>query len=86
MYLERIIEEIETGKDLSPRLSRGVVHGLVKGGRVKANMNFGRRPDLDLLLNDWGIHHLHLPDVLDSDGFVRRNPALDMDMLLFVIF
>jgi hypothetical protein len=32
------------------------------------------------------VHHLHLPDILDSDGFVRRDPALDADLLLFAIF
>lgn len=30
----------------------------------------------DLLLNDWGIHHLHLGTVLEPDGFVSRTSDL----------
>jgi hypothetical protein len=41
----------------------------------------GSRPDLDLLLNDWGIHHLHLSDVDRGDGYVVRTGDL-----LFIAF
>jgi hypothetical protein len=34
-----------------------------------------------MLLNDWGIHHLHLSNVIRPDGFVERTGPL-----LFVIF
>ena len=27
----------------------------------------------DALLNDWGIHHVHLGTTIDSDGFVTRT-------------
>ncbi len=86
VYLEHLGEKIEAGKDIAPHLSRGVIHGFVNGTPVTAKKNLGRRRDLDLLLNDWGIHHLHLPDALDSDGFVRRDPVLDRDLLLFAMF
>lgn len=32
--------------------------------------------DNDLLLNDWGIHHLHLGANIKSDGFAERTGAL----------
>lgn len=86
VYLERIREEIEAGADLRPRLSRGTIHGFVKGAPITAKKNFGHRRDLDLLLNEWNIHHLHLPNILDADGFTRRDPTLDLDLLLFAIF
>jgi hypothetical protein len=39
---------------------------------------------LDLLLNDWGVHHLHFGHSLRPDGFVERTE--DKPELLFVIF
>src|SRR5689334_11047256 len=30
----------------------------------------------DPLLNDWGLHHLHLGEVLDGTGFVERTGPL----------
>lgn len=35
----------------------------------------------DQLLAEWGIHHLHLSDQIDGDGFVKRT-----DDVLFAIF
>jgi hypothetical protein len=34
-----------------------------------------------LLLNDWGVHHLHLSSIIEADGFVKRDRPL-----LFVSF
>ncbi len=67
--LKQICELIELGGDLRPHLSRRTKTGYVgpPGGP------FGKRSDLDLLLNDWGIHHLHLSSVLEADGFVERT-------------
>lgn len=36
---------------------------------------------LDLLLNEWGIHHLHISMTPEADGFVKRD-----DPLLFAMF
>lgn len=74
-----IIAGIEQGRDLSPYLSRGVKHGIVipKPGPKK----LGRRRDLDLMLNDWGVHHLHLSSSKEADGFVSRTKAV-----LFAVF
>lgn len=73
--LAQIIEDIEQGQDLRKYLSRDVIRtpAGVPGRR--------RRPDLDLMLNDWGVHHLHISSVVEADGFVKRD-----DPLLFVSF
>src|SRR5450432_67714 len=55
--LSQAQQRIESGHDLRPHLSQGLT-------------------DLDshdMLLNDWGIHHLHLGTTLGSDGFVERT-------------
>jgi hypothetical protein len=33
------------------------------------------------MLNDWGVHHLHISTQVETDGFVRRD-----EPLLFVVF
>jgi hypothetical protein len=67
--LLRILNEIESkftkGEDVNPYLSRNIL-----------DADF-----LDYLLDDWGIHHLHLSNKKDSKGnfFMERS-----DYLLFV--
>jgi hypothetical protein len=68
---------IENGDDLTPRLSKAVAtYGYVAGS------GSGTR-DKDLMLNDWGVHHLHLGTGQDAKDprFLGRT-----DELLFVIF
>ena len=86
VLLDRLADKIEAGMDVNPHLSRGTKQGFVGEPSVPKRKNLGRRRDLDLLLNDWGVHHLHLSDTLDDDGFVRRDPTCDPDLLLFAIF
>jgi hypothetical protein len=69
--LDSIIAKLETGEDLTSHLSRGIRHGY----RPSVGSN-GNRQDLDLLLNDWGVHHLHLSTVFEADGFVKRTGPL----------
>lgn len=71
----QIKDDIEHGRDLRKYLSRDVERAvvLVPGGR--------RRQDLDLMLNDWGVHHLHISSEVEADGFVKRSGPL-----LFVAF
>jgi len=64
--LEHIISAIEVGDDLKCYLSRGVEHGYHTSGEKH----------LDLLLNDWSIHHLHLSTTVKSNGFVQRTKHL----------
>lgn len=69
-----ICERIKRGDDLTPHLSRGVHVGYEAPSNGPKKLN--RRRDLDLLLGDWGIHHLHLSTHLESDGFVTRTGPL----------
>jgi hypothetical protein len=48
---------------------------------VKQTKNLNRSQHLDLMLNDWGIHHLHISTKVGSDGFVQRDGPL-----IFAIF
>lgn len=57
--------KIESGQDLSPHLS----------SRLKT-LEYH-----DMLLNDWGIHHLHLGTMLKQNGYVERTK-----FVLFVRF
>jgi hypothetical protein len=70
--LDCLVEKIGRGDDLTPHLSRAVqvVH------HDDATTPHYRRPDLDLLLAAWGIHHLHLGSRVESDGFVTRSAEL----------
>ena len=63
-YLKLIRNKFKNGKDVNPHLS---------GGSTKLYRK-------DLLLYDWGIHHLHLNDKLNSKGLIERS-----DYLLFFI-
>jgi hypothetical protein len=71
-----IINDIENGRDLRRYLSRGVEVAAEVPGK-----DFGRRRDLDLMLNDWGVHHLHISTEVEADGYVKRDGPL-----LFAIF
>jgi hypothetical protein len=73
--LDAIIAKLENGQDVTPHLSRGIRYG------YKPPSGSRSRQDLDLLLNDWGVHHLHLSDVIEGDGFVGRTGPL-----LFAVF
>jgi hypothetical protein len=70
--IAEIMEDIQTGKSLTGRLSKEIVEfGYVEGSHSSSK-------DKDLMLNDWGIHHLHLgmgPDPKDS-RFVKRTKEL----------
>src|ERR1700731_356646 len=72
--LVRIIFDIEQGRELTRYLSRGVARASVK-------LPGDHRTDIDLLLNDWGVHHLHLSSIVEADGFVKRDGPL-----LFISF
>lgn len=76
--LMKIIYDIELGVNLRRYLSHDVLVAFesnafkVKGRRKRANIDF--------LLNDWGIHHLHISTKISDDGFVRSKN------LLFALF
>lgn len=70
--LDQLIAKITNGDDLTPHLSRRILKGYESSNAGP----FGGRPDLDLMLADWQIHHLHLSSVLEQDGFVKRDGPL----------
>jgi hypothetical protein len=75
-----LVNNIMEGRDLTKYLSRHVAVGFsVAHNANKKHLN--RRRDLDLLLNDWGIHHLHISTAIESDGFVARDGPL-----IFAVF
>jgi hypothetical protein len=72
--VQKLAQKIQAGCDLSPHLSTRVEE-IINLKRGKPG-SLGSRPDLDLLLNDWGIYHLHLSDVDRGDGYVVRTGDL----------
>jgi len=75
-----IVGDIEQGNLLTKYLSRSVGVGFALPPNPKKKQ-LGRRRDLDLLLNDWGIHHMHTSTAVEADGFVKRG-----DPVIFAIF
>ncbi|WP_446935796.1 hypothetical protein [Lysinibacillus fusiformis] len=63
-YLKQIRNKFKNGKDINPHLSKMSVRPYQK----------------DLLLYDWGIHHLHVNNNFDDKGFIERS-----DYILFFI-
>jgi hypothetical protein len=77
--VDALIAEISTGADLQPHLSRAMTIGY-QAPQTGPKKLLAQR-DLDLLLNDWGVHHLHLSTTVEADGFVTRTGPL-----LFAVF
>lgn len=71
-----LLGKIAAGIAVRPHLSDDVARGYVPR---PAGRKVG--PDLDLLLFDWGIHHLHLSHEVGANGFVKRGGDL-----LFAVF
>lgn len=69
--IDRIVTKVTNGEDLTPHLSTRVKNGY-ESSKIKRN----QRPDLDLMLAEWQVHHLHLSSVLAADGFVKRDGPL----------
>ncbi len=59
--LARLVRKFEVGENVNPHLS-------------KAIKNAGDRNYHDALLNDWGIHHLHLG--VETGSFIARTGPL----------
>ena len=73
--LAQIIADIEHGRDLKKYRSRDIDRTPAKAPGAR------HRRDLDLMLNNWGVYHLHISSIVESDGFVKRGGPL-----LFVSF
>ena len=61
-----IIAKLEQGVSLSSRLSKGTHFGYEAESSASTQ-------DKDLLLSDWGFHHLHLGINIDSSGYYKRH-------------
>lgn len=75
--IDRLLGKVAAGSDIGPHLSERVLVGY----QASAPSRVSRRKDIDLLLNDWGIHHLHL-----SHSPWRKGFNVHAGELLFVIF
>ena len=74
--LDAVVAKIEAGGDLTPHLSKRVRHGY--DPRPVGEGSLSGRRDRDLMVSDWGIHHLHLSTEHEDNasGFVRRGGDL----------
>jgi hypothetical protein len=70
------IQKVKAGIDLKPHMSRGLK----------------KSDKLDPLLFDWDIHHFHLGDQIEQDGYIKRTGPLlfarvtDGEFYVMVIF
>jgi len=74
--LDVLIAKIDRGEELKPHLSTRVDIVLEASSK-----KLQRRKDLDLMLIEWEVHHLHISQSVESSGFVERD-----DPLLFAVF
>lgn len=77
--LDALVGKIEAGGNLKPHLSRAVEVAHQPAGVATSKLHL--RKDRDLLVADWGVHHLHLSPTIEANGFVERA-----DDLLFAVF
>lgn len=71
--LTAVRDDITAGRDLRPRLSKRVKRAYMRTGKRRA---LWAREDLDLLLADWGIHHLHLGVKRDGERMESTGDVL----------
>ncbi|KKN25526.1 hypothetical protein LCGC14_0883930 [marine sediment metagenome] len=71
--LDSLIEKIRSGEDINPYLSKRI--RWVVGTKKRRNRH------RDVLLDSWGIKHIHLETNIESNGFVERSGPI-----LFVKF
>ncbi len=69
--IEALIAGISRGDDVNGYLSHDVKQGYCLHPPGKKD-----GPDFDLLLNEWGIHHLHLDHAPGKGGFRKRSDEL----------
>lgn len=76
---QHIIGDIQAGASLTRYLSTGVEN--VHTSADQRNPTLRGRRDLDLMLNAWGVHHLHLSTAPGKGHYVKRT-----NELLFAVF
>src|SRR4051812_17056454 len=55
--VDEVVARIRNGDDLTPFLSRGIK--VAYEPTTTASLKHNKRRDRDLLVADWGVHHLH---------------------------
>lgn len=75
--VDKLLGKLAAGVDVSRHLSRDIAVGAREPGKPGQ-----RRRDLDLLLNEWGIHHLHLDE---ADPTTDRFPRGSSHLLFAII-
>jgi hypothetical protein len=71
--IDSICKKIALGEDLTPHLSERIRFGYLPRDPVKPRRD---NPSLDLLLNEWGMHHLHISSEFSAGAFVTRSEDL----------
>ena len=71
--LSVIAHKFAGGDDLNPHLSRSAGRAHVPG---QPSTGFPADSEVDRMLSDWGVHHLHLSNSLSSNGFTMRTRDL----------
>ena len=74
--LQALLTKVRNGDDLRPHLSKRAATAYVPQAKAAGKGN-QQRPDRDVLLAAWGLHHLHLSSDLESNGkWVKRGNDL----------
>ena len=79
--LDELVRKMQAGEELKPHLSRAVDAAFLSTQDRASLPRSQCERDLDRMLADWGIHHLHLSNVVEPDGFMKRG-----NELLFAVF
>jgi hypothetical protein len=70
-----IERQLAVGGNVNAHLSERILEGYEPQPSKKPK-KLTRRLDLDMLLNDWGLHHLHLSTLTAPNGFKARTGPL----------
>ena len=73
-YIEKIKKIFENGEDFYSYLSKGLLNYEKDNKNIENNSNI--KIDFDVMLFSTRIHHLHLEDKIEKDGFIKRSSKL----------
>jgi len=79
--IAELVRKMEAGEGLKPHLSENVDTAFLSVRERAALPQHKQEKNLDRMLADWGVYHLHLSNQLKPNGFVRRG-----NELLFAVF
>lgn len=75
--LSHVLREVAQGDSLRPRMSTLIEHAYTpRTHPLLTRKRHRRQPEVDRLLGDWGLHHLHVYSEphRSRPGFTRRSP------------